>query len=56
MTVRIQYATLTFPTSMVKWDEETKKILVPCKKVVVTGTPLDYNGTKEIKGGTISIK
>lgn len=40
-----------------KWTEETKKILVPGKKVVVSGTLLDYNGTKEIKGGNlISIK
>lgn len=41
----------------VKWTEETKGILVPGKKVVVSGTLLDYNGTKEIKGGNlISIK
>lgn len=40
-----------------KWTEETKGILVPGKKVVVSGTLLDYNGTKEIKGGNlISIK
>ena len=40
-----------------KWTEETKNILVPGKKVVVSGTLLDYNGTKEIKGGNlISIK
>ena len=40
-----------------KWTEETKKILVPGKKVVVSGILLDYNGTKEIKGGNlISIK
>lgn len=40
-----------------KWTEETKGILVPSKKVVVSGTLLDYNGTKEIKGGNlISIK
>lgn len=40
-----------------KWTEETKVILVPGKKVVVSGTLLDYNGTKEIKGGNlISIK
>lgn len=40
-----------------KWPEETKGILVPGKKVVVSGTLLDYNGTKEIKGGNlISIK
>ena len=40
-----------------KWTEETKGILVPGKKVVVLGTLLDYNGTKEIKGGNlISIK
>ena len=39
------------------WTEETKGILVPGKKVVVSGTLLDYNGTKEIKGGNlISIK
>lgn len=40
-----------------KWTEETKGILVPGKKVVVSGILLDYNGTKEIKGGNlISIK
>lgn len=40
-----------------KWTEESKGILVPGKKVVVSGTLLDYNGTKEIKGGNlISIK
>ena len=40
-----------------KWTEETKGILVPGKKVVVSGTLLDYNGTQEIKGGNlISIK
>ena len=40
-----------------KWTEETKNILVPGKKVIVSGTLLDYNGTKEIKGGNlISIK
>ena len=40
-----------------KWTEEAKGILVPGKKVVVSGTLLDYNGTKEIKGGNlISIK
>ena len=38
-----------------KWTEETKKILVPGKKVVVSGTLLDYNGTKEIKGDAISL-
>lgn len=46
-----------YNTDGAKWTEETKGILVPGKKVVVSGTLLDYNGTKEIKGGNlISIK
>ena len=61
-TVRIQKARLlrysVASTSMVQSGQrKPRKILVPGKKVVVSGTLLDYNGTKEIKGGNlISIK